>query len=50
MAYDCGSDQVRLWGWEMVEPSGRCDVSLEVVRDPGATSYHKWWSLAGSNR
>jgi len=33
MAYDCGSDQVRLWGGarEVVEPSGRCDVSLEVA-------------------
>ncbi|MCL7942339.1 hypothetical protein M8009_18935, partial [Halomonas sp. ATCH28] len=34
----------------MVEPSGRCDDSLDVVRDPGATSCHEWWSLAGSNR
>ena len=42
MAYDCRSDQVMtVVGRTMVEPSGRCDVSLEVVRDPGATSWCK---------
>ncbi|WP_234271874.1 hypothetical protein, partial [Billgrantia ethanolica] len=37
MAYDCGSDQVRLWendtSGSLVEPSG-----IEVVRDPGLTT------------
>ena len=40
MAYDCRSDQVTTAGGKrMVEPSG-----IEVVRDPGATS----WCQAGA--